>query len=230
MKYYPKMCYEKEYCYFCNKKDCDKRLCSQNIDIKNLKDCNGDCYNCIYAFSNLTLSNLVYFNSIGMDTKPCLIYKLIKSKSTKFYGMTSMPKSSSKIECAIHQLEKCQKCKDEKVYTNLLIQILDKIEQIPSCYESMTDLTSKKCLENVKYSILEVLSNNYECKVKIELKRVVNEYLTLSKDNDIDLEKLCEYINLRKINVDYYIHPVTIIKILLELQKENKMLIKYCKK
>lgn len=222
MKEFSKMCYEKQYCYFCNKKDCDKRLCECDVDNKVKTECNGDCYNCISAFSNLNLSNLLYFKSLGMSTKPCSMYKLIKNNSMRFYGVNTKF-NNSKIECAIRQLEKCQICQDEKIFENLLVQIVEKIEKIPRCYESMTDLTSNKSLELVKYKIFEILNtNNYNCKVKTEVKRIIKEYISLNKESKVDLEKLCEYIISTKSNIDYYIHPLTVKIILLEIEKEEK--------
>ena len=92
----------------------------------------------------------------------------------------------------------------------MLEEITRKIKQIPHCFESKTELTSNNVLKITQDCICEVLEKEYECKIKIILKRLVKEYLEKNKAEEVDLEKLCDYIYLNQINIDYVIHPITI--------------------
>lgn len=220
MKKEMKKCYETKYCCFCKKKNCDKRIEGYGAEELNKNGCDGNCFECENAFRNLTVLNLLDLKAFNYNLHSCIMYQLIKNSHVEFYGKNGKESKYSKLELALLQMQKCQKCQNERVYYNLLKQIYDKIEEIPRCFESMTNLTSNRSLEIVNYTIFEVLSNSYECKVKIELTRIIKEYLNLNKNSAIDLDKLCDYIKLKGKNIDYYIHPLTVNILLAEIVED----------
>lgn len=221
MKKEVKKCYETKYCCFCKKENCDKRI--EEYGAKDLRKnrCNGNCFECESAIQSITVLNLFDLKALEINFQSCVMYQLIKNGYVEFYGQEGKRSKYSKIELALLQLQKCQKCQNEKVYYNLLSQIYDKIEEVPKCFESMTDLTSNRSFSITKNSILEVLSKKYTCKIKIELTRIIKEYLELNKNSVINLDELCDYIEMDRKNIDYYIHPLTINALLVELEENN---------
>lgn len=220
MKKEKKKCYETKYCCFCKRKDCDKRIEEYGIKDFINTQCNGDCFECNNAIRSISVLNFLELKMLNIKFNSCIMYKLLKKEYIDFYGKTGEEKEYSKIELAILQLQKCEKCQNEKIYYNLLKQISDNIEEIPRCFESMTNLTSNRILEITNYSIADILSrNNYNCKVKIEVIRIIKEYLNLNKT--FTLEDLCEYIVQNRKNIDYYIHPLTISSLLIEIEESS---------
>lgn len=204
-------CYEKGYCYFCRVKNCDKR--KKELKYGNIESlmCDGNCYKCKRAIRSRFYCKLYVLEDLYNSFKGCMMYDyLVEMKNFKFCGRKENIEEFSEIELVILQLKKCYDCKRIKTYEKLLKDINSKIEKIPACYESMTELTSTKTLHTTYYAILEILQNQYNCKEKIVLKRLIKEYLDNYNEEKVNLEDLCSYIKQKQKNLDYFVHPLTI--------------------
>lgn len=211
------MCYELGYCYFCKKVDCEKRIYKSSYTKTTMRMCDGNCYECNEAIRGSLYTKLYTLGVKNRVFSSCLLYQYFSEMKTfSFYGRVGKISDYSKIELAILQLKKCNDCEEKKKYFDVLKEISWKIRQIPHCFEIKTELTSTKALEMADSCIKEVLKHDYNCKVEIVLKRLIKEYLAANDDNEIDLEKMCEYITSNQIDIDYFVHPVTVNTLLSE--------------
>lgn len=215
------VCYEKEYCYFCKKLNCQKRTKKSGYSEIFTKMCDGNCYECNEAVRSSLYHNFYALENVNEKISSCLMYQYFTEfQEFEFCGRIGIISEYSKIEYAILQLKKCNDCEVIKKYHKLLNEISLKLKEIPVCFESMTELTSTNILSKANSCILEVLESDFECKTKIVLKRLVKEYLDFNKDKEINLEKLCEYIKETHLNIDYYIHPMTLKELLYKVENE----------
>lgn len=212
-------CYEKRYCYFCKKVNCEYRITDSGCTTKIITTCNGNCYECKEAVRSGFYSKLYSLSDFGENFRGCLMYHYATEiQNFKFCGRVGKVTQYSKIELAILQLKKCENCLERKSYFKTLNEISSKIKEIPTCFESMTDLTQNKALSLAYGAINEVLGKEFECKTKIVLKRLIKEYLSLNNDEEkIDLIKLCKYVSTNESVIDYYIHPLTVKSVLDEI-------------
>ena len=212
-------CYEKGYCYFCEKVNCDYRVKNSGCNTKVIYTCNGNCYECKEAVRSSFYSKLYSLKGFGENYRGCLMYHYITEiQNFEFCGREGIVVKYSKLELAILQLKKCEKCLDRKTYYKELSEIASKIKEIPTCFESMTDLTQSKALSLAYGAITEVLEKEFECKTRIVLKRLIKEYLDLNKfEERINLDNICDYINSNSPYIDYYVHPLTVKVILDEM-------------
>ena len=217
------MCYENEYCYFCKKLNCENRTHKSGYSEKIAKMCDGNCYECSEAIRNSLYTKLFSeLKFINEKFISCLMYQYFtESKNFEFCGRTGKQAKYSKIELAILQLRKCYKCEEKREYFKILAEISSKINEIPICFESKTELTATRALSIANTCISDVLERDFNCKTKIVLKRLIKEYLALNEAEEINLNALCEYIISNKINIDYYIHPLTVKAVLCEIEKDE---------
>ena len=206
-----KMCYEKKFCEYCKKENCDKRLQAYYLSNESKYDkCNGDCYECQDAVRPEKLIGVTSLEYRFSVLHCCFMYQTVKHGDTCFYGREGIESEDSKIELALKQLKKCRQC--ERIeYQRILNEINERIKKIPQCFRSMTELSSNHILESLDESIVIALQEGHSCKVKTVLVRMIQEYMQIhDKEENIDLKELCHYLLSKEDKVDYYIHPLTI--------------------